>query len=174
MQGGLRADYDSPPLNHSQFESRQGRDFESPRHSASRPVAKVPPHKISGVKVLPTIPNLASKPTNNPSSGTRPGSGFYDDHVTKTPGYYHEYEGEKRSGHKYENNWQLASQKRGQNYDYSQENSPADNAMSEKLLLSKKKDAEIASVLSSMAIEYSPSPKPAGRNNFEQSLGYFP
>ena len=53
-----------------------------------------------------------------------------------------------------------------------------DGRMGEKLLMDKKKDAEIASVVQDMKVDYRDVPTltpgaPSGMN-FEKSLGYFP
>lgn len=58
------------------------------------------------------------------------------------------------------------------------ENNMDDNKLGEKLLLNKKKDAEIASVMQNLRLDYKDTPTltpgaPSGLN-FEKSLGYFP
>ena len=198
----------------SPFDDRRGRDSPFGRSSPTktpskdtpdppaRPVAKVPPHKITGVKVLPTatsIPGLkpsvkspndraktyydnnefVSKGDNNEKSHGLPArrakSQYFDD-----PQYADGSSSSDSSPNKTPqgSNWAFGRPNNMDSDNMSRDDkNQEDSTMNEKLLLSKKKDAEIASVLQDLRFDYEPttlSPGLPAGNNFERSLGYFP
>ena len=175
----------------------EGRNFtppgRTPEPTPSRPVAKVPPHKVTGVKVLPMGPMPALKPTDTtPSPGDRPRSiVYYDDtmYSSKLPSsaadqkrpkstHHASSPGDSRCGA----NWQFKPPV-DEDYSYHDGRSrepdgdKSDPVMNEKLLMNQKKDAEIASLMHNLRFEYdgkTMSPGMPAGNNFEKSLGYFP
>ena len=162
-----------------------------------RPVAKVTPHKVSGVgvgvRVLPPNPVVPRSPGERPTGRVSPldhrsKSNMPEEYHGQTPPrgaksqYYGEqnFQAESGGSHErrdYEANWKPKSHEKEDNKKDGKKGEETDKNMSEKLLLSKKKDAEIASVMQNLRFDYDTSTVtpgvPAG-NNFEKSLGYFP
>lgn len=168
-------------------------DRNNPDPPPPRPVAKVTPRKVSGVgvRVLPPNPVVPRSPGDRPTGRVSP----LDHHThSNMPEEYHgtkqppmraksQYcDEQKHQPESYgsqerrdcEANWKL---KPNEKEDPKKECRDADKNMSAKLLLSKKKDAEIAAVMQNLRFDYDTSTVtpgvPAG-NNFEKSLGYFP
>ncbi len=167
----------------------------------TRPVAKVPPHKVSGgIQVLPSHPVLPMRGTGSNERPTgrvspldninkaamhgefqnagppprRAKSQYFDEHSFSEGSYG------AQEKHDYESNWQFnrnAAAENARKKAQKTKEQDTDKNMSEKLLLSKKKDAEIASVMQNLHFDYDSATVtpgvPAG-NNFEKSLGYFP
>ena len=182
----------SSASNHSHnspFADRRGTTPDLP----VRPVAKVPPHKVTGVKVFPvgdaplaSLKSSVQSPDRKPSPfidgnmgrsqpPRRPTSEYFDE-----PQYMDESSSSGSSPAKSPpppaSNWAFGKTHDGPGTG-KDERKAEDGMVSEKLLLSKKKDAEIASVLQNMRFDYDTTTMspglPAG-NNFEKSLGYFP
>lgn len=151
----------------------------APETQASRPVAKVTPHKVSGVGVRVLPPN----PVPRPHSPGMPEefSGGQPQRQSKTHHDEQKYQAEGyRSQEAVDNNppnWKLKPNEQEEAKKEGKKGEEPDRNMSEKLLQSKKKDAEIASVMQNLHFDYDASTvtpgMPAG-NNFEKSLGYFP
>lgn len=174
----------------------------------NRPVAKVPPqppssHKRTGVKVLPTAPvaPLRSSPDDSPAP-SRPKSTYYEDSSPSPDQDYglpprraqSQYFNDKQfhsdptptpraKANKYESNWQFKPS--GSAESDCRTMSPEEMAqkttgrVGEKLLLSQKKDAEIASVMQDLHFDFDrtytrTNTMSPGGTNFEKSLGYFP
>ena len=163
-------------------------DRNTPDPPHPRPVAKVTPHKVSGVgvRVLPPNPEVPRSPGERPTGRVSPldyhsqANMPEEYHGRQHPSnqaksqYYHEQKLQADSygsQERREANWKQNPKKE------SKKSEETDKSMSEKLLLSKKKDAEIASVMQNLRFDYDTSTVtpgvPAG-NNFEKSLGYFP
>lgn len=167
-----------------------------------RPVAKVPPHISTGVRVLPPAEAMNLKSTGARTPEDRPKT-FYDDNKISSGGkvgsqfglpprrarsqYFDDPQYMDESSSSSDNspvksppgsNWAFGRSEQGdRNGTRDQTKNNENSQMNEKLLLSKKKDAEIASVLQNLRFDYESSTMspglPAG-NNFEKSLGYFP
>ena len=194
-----------PPPEQPLIRQYQPPPFERPRGfgdrntsdaSPPRPVAKVTPHKLSGVgvgvRVLPPNPVVPRSPGERPTGRVSPldhrsKSNMPEEYHGQTPPrgtksqYYGEqnFQAESGGSHErrdYETNWKPKSHEKEDNKKDGKKEE-TDKNMSEKLLLSKKKDAEIASVMQNLRFDYDTSTVtpgvPAG-NNFEKSLGYFP
>ena len=160
-------------------------------------MAKVTPHKVSGVgvgvRVLPPNPVVPRSPGERPTGRVSPldhrsKSNMPEEYHGQTPPrgaksqYYGEqnFQAESGGSHErrdYEANWKPKSHEKEDNKKDGKKGEETDKNMSEKLLLRKKKDAEIASVMQNLRFDYDTSTVtpgvPAG-NNFEKSLGYFP
>ena len=181
-----------PPASRVPFESRsritelpvRRQDGQTSPTQDFRPVAKVPPHKVSGIKVLPTAPVLPVKAkhnlqeVNSSSSGDSENMGSSKHFTGVTPRRSKsQYFSDKQSSPK--GNWQFkASAGSDKAATPSQQSrTGGKNTSGDKLLLGQKKEAEIASVLHDMRFNYDDrtmSPGMPAGNNFEKSLGYFP
>lgn len=205
-----RQQYNSPPRYYNQpppepplFRQPQSSPFDRPRSFGDRdtpdpppprPVAKVTPHKVSGVgvRVLPPNPAVPRSPGERPMGrvsplghrqqpnmpeeylggqqpSRRPKSQYPDEPKFQAESYGSQERRDNEAKWKQKPNEETKKEaKKGEE---------TDRNMSEKLLLSKKKDAEIASVMQNLRFDYDTSTVtpgvPAG-NNFEKSLGYFP
>ena len=174
-----------------------------------RPVAKVHPHKIQGVRVLPVDSAIHQTPLKNTHISEQPNSrpksmGFYDSSVDYDQDPYQQQQqrlspvkkssnerpksqhidqtnqsGNKTPQDNYQSNWQFKpSVSKDKGIDSGGNNKTPDSPMNDKLLLSKKKDAEIASVLQDLSFDHNTSSStsssgPSG-TDFERSLGYLP
>ena len=204
------------------FKTRSISDSQqTPQQVKTKPIARVPPHKVTGVRVMPINFDSSSVPKRNasetdalsPTRGDRPKSGIFLQSPTSP---------DKRGGNSFDNppkrshsqhnitqdlsddksnksqkngnnakqgsaaNWQFGPTKNSsresslnakQKQQKDLENN-MDDKLGEKLLLSKKKDAEIASVMQNLRLDYREAPTltpgAPGGMNFEKSLGYFP
>ncbi len=170
-------------------------DGSQPESAPSRPVAKVSPHKVSGigVRVLPPNPGLPRDGSDRPTGRVSP---LDNRNQFKMPEDYGGQQQPPRRAQsqfpnepKYQGDDNYGSQNRDSDWKLKPNEKPeavkkdgkkpedSDRNMNEKLLQSKKKDAEIASVMQNLRFDYDTSTVspgvPAG-NNFEKSLGYFP
>lgn len=212
--GGVSASSSTSSSHNASSDPFPPRD--RPVMRGNKPVARVPPHMVTGgVRVLPgdgagSEHDLSSVKLRE--TGKRPKSGLFSPtspgekglglgspprrvqsqyNITgDSPGY------PSNSGDKHKNknkpqkptandnsNWQLGSNSRNQEdpaRSHSQRDleNNMDDKLGEKLLLSKKKDAEIASVMQGLRLDYRDTPTltpgAPGGLNFEKSLGYFP
>ncbi|ELU07822.1 hypothetical protein CAPTEDRAFT_221374 [Capitella teleta] len=115
-------------------------------HPPHRPVAKVPPHKVTGVKVLPSMPQINLKP---------------DAKRTESP---QKRQATPASGAR---NWQPTSIT-------NERITTPEEPTSEEMLAHQKKDAEIACLMQNIQLDYEPSTLSPRGTNFESALGYFP
>lgn len=173
-----------PPQARSSGTDASRSQFGSSSSSRSRPVALVQPHKIQGIRVLPTGAMFSSKKTDldrskSPTEALKPAAiaakPFQkDDHVIRNLR-------DCRSGvtKTATDNWQFKTS-RPTDFD-----APSDGELSQhrtedekssgRLLLTAKKDAEIASVVQNLQLDQDTyMMTSSGVTNFEKSLGYFP
>ena len=172
----------------------------SPSDHPNRPVAKVTPHKITGVKVLPTSPvapdvarspsvSSLEKPWNSAGKRQSSNDSSPDKDVKSSPyiaggvpkrsqsQYFRGDSSIRDKANKYESNWQFKSSSSADSdlgsVGRNDSKNSKDSETSDKLLVTGKKDAEIASVLQDM--NFNPTKTMASQGtNFERSLGYFP
>ncbi|KAI0218993.1 hypothetical protein LSAT2_029363 [Lamellibrachia satsuma] len=173
-----------PPRGSDASRSQFGASSSSSSHT--RPVALVQPHKIQGIRVLPTVAMLSLKKTDldrpkapSPTDAFKPAPAVAkpyvnDDHVIRNlrdcrPAA-------KKSA---ADNWQFKTSRPtdfgAPSGDEISQRTTEEDKSNGRLLLTAKKDAEIAAVVQNLQLDHDTyTLSPSGVTNFEKSLGYFP
>ena len=161
----------------------------------NRPVALVTPQKVQGIRVLPPGSDM-SQPALSPTSlKQKAPDGSQRDSKSQSKGnsssksemfYYNPEENTQlyskiNKGGSSSSSWKQTRENRGNETAYNSgsvgREHTSERAMDESLLLDQKKDAEIASAMENLSLDYDNStlfPHAPHGTNFERSLGYFP